>query len=146
MSALNYTTRWPRGNARTAANKAIRLGLPGGDQILDASKLLTDAVRSSAGGAHYEQAMRLLSSGMASIEAHGASDLIVGIRLLRRSRNAPGIAKDTSSPVRFDTVSTVFMMSSICAVTCAGSDASLFANSASLKMTVSEFRMLWAIR
>jgi hypothetical protein len=88
MSALNYTTRWPRGNARTAANKAIRRGLPGGDQILDASKLLTNAVRSSAGGAHYEQAMRLLSSGMASIEAHGASDLIVGMGLLRRSRNA----------------------------------------------------------
>ena len=46
MSALNYTTRWPRGNARTAANKAIRLGLPGGGQILDASKLLTDAAAS----------------------------------------------------------------------------------------------------
>jgi len=51
MSALNYTTRWPRGNARTAANKAIRRGLPGGDHILDASKLLTDAVRSSGGRA-----------------------------------------------------------------------------------------------
>lgn len=62
--------------------------LPGGDQILDASKLLTDAVRSSAGRGHYERAMQLLTSGMASMEAHGASDLIVGIGFLRRSRNA----------------------------------------------------------
>ena len=88
MSALNYTTRWPRGNARTAANKAIRRGMPGGDQILDASKLLTDAVRSSGGRGHYEQAMRLLSSGMLALQAHGASDLTVGIGFLRRSRNA----------------------------------------------------------
>jgi len=88
MSSLNYTPRWPRGNERTKANGTIRRLLPGGGTIIDASKLLADAVVSRAGRAAYEEAFRLLSAGLSQLESYGSSELTVGIAALRRCQSA----------------------------------------------------------